>query len=454
MAVPSFSFDSYEISPDYKEALFHFTLQDPNGIKHNFTEKLILPIESFSVKKIPQELLHTILFNLHLMLGISYWKLYCPAEIVLNTGSLSEDQAKFWNIVYTKGLGEFFYKNKIDFRELVRFPHSSTSSWQAVTHTQQDRALLGIGGGKDSLVSMELLRQSNIPFSGFVVETQKPYPLIEHIIQDQDLETIKVRRIIDPHLFELQKQDHHTYNGHIPISAVYAFIGLLTAAVLDFQHLIVSNERSASIGNTTMFGKDINHQWSKSIEFEQLLTSYVSQHISHNISYFSLLRPMSEYHIAKVFSRYPQYFEKISSCNRNFTILSSELDKHALWCGNCAKCAFAFGLLSAFLPAATLVEIFGKNLFNDPLLVPIFKQLLGLLDMKPFDCVGTFEETQTALWRASEKPEFTQTPVIQMFLKEFSNSSKDFEKIEQELLSLDSSALPSKFQAALQKGIA
>ena len=163
---------------------------------------------------------------------------------------------------------------------------------------------------------------------------------------------------------------------------------------------------------------------------------------------------MSEYHIAKVFSRYPQYFEKFSSCNRNFTILSSELDKHALWCGNCAKCAFAFGLLSAFLPAATLVEIFGKNLFNDPLLVPIFKQLLGLLDMKPFDCVGTFEETQTALWRASEKPEFTQTPVIQMFLKEFSNSSKDFEKIEQELLSLDSSALPSKFQAALQKGIA
>src|SRR5690606_20114442 len=77
--------------------------------------------------KIPTlEAIHDrILFNVHLILGVNYWKVYCPKKIVIENGYLTKEQSSFWNIVYTKGLGEFFYKNKIDYRNLINFPYEN-----------------------------------------------------------------------------------------------------------------------------------------------------------------------------------------------------------------------------------------------------------------------------------------------------------------------------------------
>lgn len=62
------------------------------------------------------------LFALHLAGGTSYYKTCCPKEIEVQSGKLNADQAAFWNTVYERGLGEFFYQNQIDFRKLIQFP--------------------------------------------------------------------------------------------------------------------------------------------------------------------------------------------------------------------------------------------------------------------------------------------------------------------------------------------
>jgi UDP-N-acetyl-alpha-D-muramoyl-L-alanyl-L-glutamate epimerase len=166
------------------------------------------------------------------------------------------------------------------------------------------------------------------------------------------------------------------------------------AVVYDYSSIIVSNEKSANFGNLNYLGLEINHQWSKSIEFEKIFQNYIHNFITKDINYSSILRQFSELEIAKKFINHPQYFPVFSSCNRNFRI-DGVVQKR--WCGECPKCAFNFIMFAANLPKKTVLEIFHKNLLDDPKLISLYRDLIGKGKMKPFDCVGTFEESQQAL---------------------------------------------------------
>src|ERR1035437_9212884 len=112
-----FIFNGYDFNLQNGRADFRYEIVGEERIL--FTETIIFPKVDV---QIPDLLLRSMLESLSLVLGISYWKLYCPKTIIIKTFSLSREQADFWSAVYTKGLGEFFYKNKIDYRNLVNFP--------------------------------------------------------------------------------------------------------------------------------------------------------------------------------------------------------------------------------------------------------------------------------------------------------------------------------------------
>ncbi|KKP81340.1 MAG: hypothetical protein UR81_C0001G0011 [Candidatus Levybacteria bacterium GW2011_GWB1_35_5] len=402
-----FVFVGFDVDLAKGEALFHYLIQLDKKTQ-DFTDKILFPPLT---AQIPEDLLKSLLNNLLLVLGMSYWKLYCPPIIEIKPFSLTKKQAEFWNIVYTKGLGEFYYKNKIDFRGLMNFPFDGEKEISPINFPRESRSLVGIGGGKDSIVSGELLKKYDKNFDAFVVN--------EHMIRSDVIKILDANSIIfmhelDPNLLVLNKRED-VYNGHVPISAYYAFLGLLAAVLYDYRFLIVSNEESANYGNVEYLGEVINHQWSKSLEFENLFRDYISSFISADLVYFSLLRPLKEIKITEVFAKYPEYFNFFSSCNRNFRINNEEKNK---WCGQCPKCLFVFTILSTFISKEKLISIFGKNLFEDNNLLPLFKELLGISKIKPFECVGTPEEMQYALYLASEKGEFKQSLLIKFFEKE------------------------------------
>ena len=164
-------------------------------------------------------------------------------------------------------------------------------------------------------MATELLRKAGHEVSGFVVETHRSSGLIEAVVQSLGLEALKVKRELDPQL--LHKLPG-SLSGHIPVSAIYAFIGELLAVLYDFRYLAVANEQSSNFGNLEYQGETINHQWSKSAEFEQLLQDYTRNILTPDLIYFSALRPFSELRITELFTQYPKYFNHFSSCNRNF----------------------------------------------------------------------------------------------------------------------------------------
>lgn len=404
----------------------------------DFTDTLLFPP---SDKEIPQQLLTSLLDSLLLMFGISYWKLYCPKTLVVESVTLSKEQATFWNTVYTKGLGEFFYKNNIDFRNLIQFPVSGRTSSEPVSFERKDRSLLMVGGGKDSIVSWKFLDRMQYPATAMSLNT---HVIQKEVIKTMNIDSIAVQHKIDEKLLALSNQ-RKALNGHIPISALYAFISLFASIIYDYRYVISSNERSANIGNVTYLGEEINHQWSKSIEFEQLFQNYVREYITPSVTYFSLLRPLTEVAITKKFATLEEYFFLFSSCNRNFTLRGTIVPNR--WCGQCPKCLTVFLLLAPFIEKEQLLAIFGKNLFEDKTHIPIFEELLGLRGSKPFECVATFEESQWAMQMIINKKQYDKDAVIQYFKKKMTLTELQMQNIEKEIFSISNmSLIPEAFK--------
>ena len=413
-----FEFTSYKFEPQKKRVLFSYKTEFKDKDPLFFTETIILP-QIPNLSRLPKELITKLLEGLHIVLGISYYKFYCATKVRLPY-ALSKQEADFWNTVYKKGLGEFFYKNKLNPNVSIKFPYNKKVKTVSYSIKKYNKSLVGIGGGKDSIVSAELLKKQGFDITAFNIETGKSSELVNNVIKNLGVESLKIQRFLDR-----QVSHPHQYNGHIPISAIYAFLGIFTAALYHYDYFIVSNEHSSNFGNITYRGMGVNHQWSKSFEFETLFSDYLKNIITPDVKYISLLRPFYEIRIAKIFSSYKKYFPYFSSCNKNFTINNTQQKK--LWCGQCAKCVFAFILLSAFLPKKELLEIFGQNLYEKELLLPLFKDVLGFGKMKPFDCVGTFNEAKVALHLASKKHK--ESFIVRQFATKLNAGNKIIEEV-------------------------
>jgi len=191
-----------------------------------------------------------------------------------------------------------------------------------------------------------------------------------------------VERTLDKKIF-----DKKYLNGHVPFSAFLAFLGLIVARTHNYNTIAFSWEKSSNEGNVKYRGKNINHQWSKSQEFEDLFRKYSKKYLIKSIKFKNPLRKYTETEIIKKFAELKQYHSSFVSCNRAYTIKPT----NTKWCGECSKCLFVYASLFPYLSKEELYKIFKKDLFEDKNLIPVAKQLIS---NKPFECVGTIKETK------------------------------------------------------------
>lgn len=436
----TFIFEGYETNMEQGVATFRYRVDLPDT-SHSFREEFRFP-PVHGHNTAPIEAVTQVFDALFLIAGISYWRLWCPRRMALPTVSLTTEQSNFWKAVYQKGLGELFYKNSIDFWDLLQFPATRPNEKTATSFFRTNRSLVLIGGGKDSIVTGELLRKAGKIFTPYALNSQ---PLQKAVSEHLGGKEIVIERILDPKLLELSKAPG-VFNGHVPISVLYATSALLIAVLHDYRYIIASNERSANFGNVEYLGAMVNHQWSKSIEFESLFREYIHNYITPDITYFSLLRPLSEIHITKLFSDHPSYFSTFASCNRNFSTTAPLTDGR--WCRQCAKCAFVFVSLAAFLPKKEVVRIFGANLLDDESLLPLYRDLLGLGEVKPFDCVGTPEEVTLAFQLAHEREDYDADAGMRMFTREIQLTPERVTELKKALFTPAAHhVVPPEFQA-------
>ena len=389
---------SYTVEADGLRMEFSFRLND----KIVFRPTASIPRRPFLNFNQPKALMDTLVFNIGMIEVVSYWKCVCPKVVRVLPHKLDDDQVCFWKKIYYNGLGEFFYTNGIhatmdDFMEIKSGPKNQESpeltaapknpelhdASAAPTRPSHVGYIVPIGGGKDSVVTLELLRTLGV--RPLIMNPRGATTLCAERGGFSPEETLVINRRIDPLLLDLNAKG--CLNGHTPFSAMLAFYTLLAATLAGVRNVALSNENSAN--ESTVAGSTVNHQYSKSLEFENDFRAYVAKYVTREVNYFSFLRPLSELQIAMLFAQYEKYFDVFKSCNAG--------SKEDIWCGKCAKCLFAYIILSPFIEPKRLDAIFGKAMLDDIELRGYFEQLTGHCESKPFECVGTIAEVNTAL---------------------------------------------------------
>lgn len=347
---------------------------------------------------------------LHLIAGVSYYKAAVPETIAIDSYAIDAETAALLELIYVNGLGEFAYRNGLNLHGKIRFPVQGGEG-RAPALGLREHALVAIGGGKDSLVSIEALRALGVEQTVTWIGGSQ---LIAACAARTGLPTLNLGRALAPQLFELNRQG--AYNGHIPVTVVNSAIMVLAALLHGVDQVVFSNERSASYGSLIEGTGEVNHQWSKGWACEQAFGEHVQRHVAADLHYYSLLRPLSELAVARQFARSDRYDAHFSSCNRNFHILGER--PASRWCGVCPKCHFVFLALAPFMTKPRLVGIFGRNLLDDPGQTEGYDALLEYRNHKPFECVGEGRESRAAMAALSERPEWREDALVERFARE------------------------------------
>lgn len=346
-------------------------------------------------------LMQDMIFSLGMVELISYWKIACPPTVTVEAGRLNQDQIDWWKDLYFNGLGEFFYVNGIKEADPNHFMDIQCAGQLKAPCTDQYKerheecgvetdgkgsgVLVPIGGGKDSAVTLELLRLAGKPVCAYIIN---PRGATIHTTEVAGLDAshvISAKRTLDSNMLELNRQGY--LNGHTPFSALVAFSGIIAARMHGLTMVALSNESSAN--ESTVQGSTVNHQYSKSFKFEEDFHYYQTTYLKGSAYYFSMLRPLSEFQIARFFAGQKQYHGIFRSCNAG-----SKTDS---WCGHCPKCLFVYLILSPFLKPQEVRDIFGRNMLDDWDMKETLDQLIGIEEEKPFECVGSRDEINTAI---------------------------------------------------------
>ena len=342
-----------------------------------------------------------LIFSLGMAELVSYWKIACPPIVRLCDDLVDEEQENWWKRLYFGGLGEFFYRNGIetDIDSFMQFSYAEVPYYanypdKPAQRTDLSGYLIPVGGGKDSIVTLNLLKDHLSDAYAYQInhrDSSEKAALLAGIPKERILEP---KRTLDPNMLRLNKEGY--LNGHTPFSAIVAFSAVLTAYLNGIGTVILSNESSAS--ESTVSEAEVNHQYSKSYQFERDFAAYERDYLRCGVRYFSLLRPLTEFQIARYFASLPTaYHEIFRSCNAG-----AKQDK---WCGHCAKCLFVSVILSPFLPLKEIARLLGAPMFELPEMEPVLQELCGGLPNKPFECVGSRKEVNISLCLAIARAE-------------------------------------------------
>jgi len=407
-AAKVFRFGRYRYDPPTGEvSLGYFIDSGPELV-----ETLIFPHAPWPPDPSRQAAFQQALNLLHLVAGVSYYKAAVPPEVKFDGPAPNHVLASFLTRLYVDGLAEFAFVNQLDIAGRLHFPADDCATPEPQDLLLPERALVAMGGGKDSLVGLDLMRRTGMELMPACIGSSE---LIGHTVAAAGLPLLRIGRRLAPGLKALNEAG--AYNGHVPVTAINSAVLLCAAVLYGFRYVVFSNERSADEATLVApDGSSVNHQFSKTSFFENALRNVIHACISPDVEYFSILRPFSELDIVRRFSAMTPFHRIYSSCNRNFHLNRPAVENR--WCGNCPKCRFAALSLAVFLEPGQVRDIQGSDLLDDSNQLEGFRSICGLGRNKPFECVGEIGESRAALAALAERPPWRSRAVVQALVPE------------------------------------
>jgi len=440
-AYTEFRYLRAKINTQECQVVFDYELAG-EGPSLSFSESL-----SFTPVRVGQEVdwerVRGLVAILGAVMGLSYYKAAAPSRYVIAAEGMTGEGVEYLGQVITHGMAEFAFRNELGAPLSPEIVHEApvAPSWLPESYlTLSGDPLVPIGGGKDSVVSVELLAAARMHPVQFAVNPNK---IIYRVARIKGHPVIAASREIDPALIAINSQG--ALNGHIPVTAINSLIALVQARIIGLGPVVMSLEASASEPTLWWGEMPVNHQWSKSEQAEELLQDMLGPQAGLSPgAYFSLLRPYSEIQIARYFARLSEYHPVITSCNRAFR----QGVEDARWCGDCDKCRFIFLILSPYIAATSLTRMFADNLLDNPRQLEGYRALLGLHEHRPFECVGEQAESMLALHWISARSEWSNSAVVKALVAEIPELLAAQPELEEQVLGHRHCAIdmPSAFE--------
>src|SRR5271170_2264548 len=202
-----------------------------------------------------------------LLAGVSYYKTAAPPVIDLGPTALTDAELAFLREFYLQGLGEFAYRNSLDLTPLrIEADRAEAQAPGQREPTTPQKALVPFGGGIDSIVVVERVRRLADVALFVVSRPADRFAAIEEPAAVTGLPVVRAEREIDPQL--LRSAELGFLNGHVPVTGILSAVAVLAAVLEDRDAVVMSNEWSASIPTLQYQGRPVNHQYSKSADFE------------------------------------------------------------------------------------------------------------------------------------------------------------------------------------------
>ena len=257
--------------------------------------------------------------------------------------------------------------------------------------------LLFVGGGKDSLVAAHLLDEAGVSWaSNTYAHSVYGPPDRQHALIDRLLDAMppvrRHRQWVSDDAFAAPLPalvDAGGARSFLAAETPSSIFGALPIALAHgYRTMALAHEHSANRGNLVWkkTGEDVNHQWGKSWEAENLLASYIEEELVPGFRWFSVLQPLSDVLIFELLRARPRATLATHSCN---------VEKP--WCHRCAKCAYVALGYAAHLDDGIYERVFREDVLDLPENEIFFRQMIGLSDHTPFECIGEIDEARLAL---------------------------------------------------------
>lgn len=441
-AIDTFRYDGYEIDARSATVTGHYGFGD-----FRFAEQITFDRDGDWTQPAAQRAARLV----YLLAGVSYYKAAAPPVIDFGDEALTASERALVRSFYVDGLGEYAYRNGLDLSQIELRARDATPH-PVDASTDLARPLVPFGGGLDSIVATELVRERHRDTALFVVSREGDrFDAIEDAAREIGLPVRRAGRALDPQI--LQSSALGFRNGHIPVTGIISAIAVAAAVADGRGAVVMSNEWSASQGNVAVDGRVVNHQYSKSHAFEAAFRAALADNFTSGPDYFSLLRPLSELRIAQLFTDMPRYHRVFRSCNRAFHIERAQRLDH--WCGVCDKCCFIDLILAPFLAPSQLAAVFaGHEPLQNSALTHQFRTLIGRTpDFKPFECVGDVDECQAAVLLAVARPDRAVNAMLRELARELEPQRARIEaKIPQLLRPIGAHFVPDDYATAAVVG--
>lgn len=249
-------------------------------------------------------------------------------------------------------LPQIAYTNKISVKNLItKFQHSKVSFGNAgkfkllaKKKNRENKALLALSFGKDSLLSYGLMKELGIDYQLAYVNEMETSNRIENEHKQKIIKSF-CRQENETLVYLKDDADNIFYNRKLPIKIknfdntngmlAFALEFLPLAYYYRAKYLILGNERNLN-DHFDYQGFKAYPSFDQSSAYAIVLNKELGQFTGQNYQVASLIE--SIYNLAEfkiLYSRYPHLLPYWMSCDQKMTVK----DK---WCNNCPMCANAY----------------------------------------------------------------------------------------------------------------